>query len=84
MNVKDSIQVGDLIQYCLDPRYPSAKSSSSLKELQESFNIHVGVVTSKPDKHGYLKIHPTPLLNKRSMKGRNELEIHIEFCKVLA
>ena len=80
----EAIQIGDLVQFCLDPRYPSAKSSYSLKKLQENFKIHVGVVTSEVDKFGYVKIHATPSVESNNVTGKNEIEVHIEFCKVIS
>lgn len=80
----ETIQVGDLVQYCLDPRYPSAKSSLSLKNGLKKFNILVGVVTRGVDNHGYIKIHPTPSNTTKLSTGKSEIEVHIEFCKIIS
>ena len=82
-NHAPKIKVGSLLEYCLDPRYPSLKKELNSSKIEEKLNINVGVALSEPDKHGYVRIQAAYSPFPRH-DGGEEVEVHIEFCKVVS
>jgi len=75
------VELGDLVEYCLDPRYPALKKTSNSDNLKKLLDIKIGVVVGAPDQDGYMKIQPTPALEKK--ETLIEIEVHTEFCRIL-
>lgn len=80
-NKYENIKAGDLVEFCLDPRYPTLKKDKN-SSILKSMYVNVGVVLNNPDKHGYVKIQPAALSKKNHSNIR--VEVHVEFCKVVS
>ena len=68
--------VGQLVEFCLDPRYLSYKKSG----LDSTLEKHLGVLLSVPDNVGYVKIQPSP---RYARWGNGDVEVHVKYCKII-
>lgn len=66
--------IGELVFYCLHPKFPELKDTTEMEELEKMFVLGMGVIISEEDSLGYLDIY--------SHKQEKQVTLHREFLKV--